>query len=89
MPGVSHSGHLMPGFMAQLGASSHSLAGLFCVISQADGSWRGNLTGLQGCFETPLEPGPGCSELLPAYLPTFLPRKRRLGGWLGSSQVLP
>lgn len=35
------------------------------------------------------ESGPGCSDLLPAYLPAFLPRKRRLGGWLVNSQVLP
>lgn len=84
MLSCSHSDYLIPGswgFFSQP-------AGLFCAISQAGGSCRGNLTALQGCFETPLEPGPGCSGLLPAYLPALLPRKRRLGGRLGSSQVL-
>lgn len=89
MPSCSHSDYLIPGSMAQPGDSSHSPAGWFCAISQAGGGWRGNLTGLQGCFETPLEPGPGCSELLPAYLPALLPRKRRLGGSWGAARSCP
>lgn len=33
--------------------------------------------------------GPGCSDLLPAYLPAFLPRKRGWGGGWGAARSCP
>lgn len=88
MPIFSHSDHLIPGFRAQLGAPSHSPAGLFCVISQADGNWRGNLTGLQGCFETPLGIWPRLLWLAPSLPASFPSQKEKAGGVAGEQPGL-